>query len=150
MTRKNKGILLLSGAALYYFWLRGIRGIGVSFNGLRLVSIVDDEMRFSLQLSVRNPLLLSVLVNDIVGTIYLMDIPVANIDFPLNQRIYSRSISPITINFDVSKSKLGAALFTNIETGDIRTMLVHFVGYIRVQNIKLKVDKQFTFEDITG
>lgn len=150
MKQKTAGILLLSGVALYYLVLQGIRGIGVSFKGLRVVSIVDDSVRFSVQLYIRNPLLLSVLVNDIVGTIYIMNIPVADVDFPLNQRIHSRSISPVTINFNVSKSKLGEALFANIETGDVRTLLVRFAGYLKISKVKVNVDKQFTFEDIIG
>lgn len=150
MKKKTGGIILLGGAALYYWVLRGIRGISVAFNGLRVLSIVDDEVRFSVQLSIRNPLIVSVLVNDIVGTVYLMDIPVAEVSFPLNQRIYARSVSPVTINFNVSKEKLGEALYANIQTGDVRTLLVRFDGYLKAAKMQLHIDKQFTFEDLVG
>ena len=150
MKKKTGGIILLGGAALYYWVLRGIRGISVAFNGLRVLSIVDDEVRFSVQLSIRNPLIVSVLVNDIVGTVYLMDIPVAEVSLPLNQRIYARSVSPVTINFNVSKEKLGEALYANIQTGDVRTLLVRFDGYLKAAKMQLHIDKQFTFEDLVG
>ncbi len=148
MKKRNKGILFLGGAALYYWVLRGIRGVSVAFKGLRVISVVDDTIRFSVQLFIHNPLLISVLVNDIIGTIYIMNIPVAEVDFPLNQRIQSRSVSPVTINFNVSREMLGEAMYQNIMTGDIRTLLVRFTGYLKAANVRVNVNKQFTFEDL--
>lgn len=150
MTKQTAGILLLSGAALWYWVLRGVRAVSVKFEKLRITGIADKKVLFNVSALIYNPLLVTVLVNNIVGDIYIMGIPCAKVNYPLNQRIRSRGTSRITVNFEAYTDQLGEALVTNIATGDIRTMLFQFVGYVTAGGINIKIDKSFTFNDLFG
>lgn len=150
MTNKQAGILLVGGAALWYWVLRGVRAIAVKFERLRLYAVNVGSLSFNISVLIHNPLLISVLVNDVIGDIYIMDVHCATVNYPLNQRIGALSDSRIRLNFDAYPAQLGEALFANISTGDIRTMLFRFDGYVTVGGIRIKVDKSFTFNDVFG
>lgn len=150
MTNRQTGILLVGCAALWYWVLRGVRAIAVKFEGLRVSSVNGGSVSFALSVLIHNPLLISVLVNDIIGDVYIMDIHCATVNYPLNQRIRALGDSRIRVNFDAYPAQLGEALFANIATGDIRTLLFRFNGYVTVGGIRIKVDKSFTFNDVFG
>lgn len=145
----NKGVILLGGAALlWYGVLRGVNAIEVKFEKLRIVKFALSAITFQLSLIIYNPLLVSVLVNEIVGDVYIMGIKVATINQPLNQRIYANKASRFNLLFDVYPNELTQALWANIQTGDIHTMLFRFDGYAVVKNIKIPIDREFTFDEI--
>ncbi|MCM1069933.1 MAG: hypothetical protein NC038_07795 [Paludibacter sp.] len=148
MTNKTAGILLLSGGALWYWVLRGVRAIAVKFERLRLFSVNVGSLSFNISVLIHNPLLVTVLVNEIIGDIYIMDVHCAAINYPLNQRIRAMGDSRLQVNFDVFPEQLGQALFSNISTGDIKTLLFRFDGYVKVGGIRIKIDKSFTFTDV--
>ena len=141
---------LLGIAALWYGVLRGVDAVKVTFERLRVLSVNVGSITFNLSVLVHNPLLIDVLVNDIVGEVSLMNIPCAMVNYPVNQRLHAGKTSRLQVNFDVFSKELGEALFANIQTGNINTLLMRFDGYITVKGIQIPINREFTFNDIFG
>ena len=146
--KSNAAIWIGAGMVLWYGFLRGVRAVKVYFDKLRVVSIAADGIIYRISLAIHNPLLIDVVINDIQGKVYIMDTHVATIDYPVNQRIRSFGTSVFDIQFEAYSDKIGAALWQNIQTGDVHTLLVTFDGYVTVKGVNIHVKKQFTYDDI--
>lgn len=148
MKTKTGVILFGVGTALLYAFRHSADAVQIKFEKLRMVRFAMSAMTFQLTLNIYNPFLFSVLVNEIVGDVYIMGIQVASINYPLNQRINAHKVNRFNILFDVLPTELTQALWANIQTGDIHTMLFRFDGYAVVRGVKIPVDRQFTFDEI--
>ena len=146
--KKSTALILIGASALWYFVLRGVNAIQFAFKRIYLVSFTDTTIDLRLDMLIKNPLLIGAVVNNIAGDIYLDNIQVATVNYPLNQRIAARAVSPVTLFFTASLQQLGQALFNNIQTGSIQTLTVRFVGTITVQGVNLPIDRFFTFNEL--
>ena len=148
MMNKTVGWLLIGGATLWWLISRGIDAVKVSFEQIKLISISSDSISLSLSILVKNPLFFGVLLKDLTGTVYLMDVPCAVVNYPVNQRIKAGATSRLLINIDVLPTQLGSAIWANIQTGNINTLLMRFKGRINVNNVSVPIDREFVLGDI--
>lgn len=147
MSRKA-AIWLGAGMLLWFGVLRGVRAAKVTFDKLRIVKINLGSIVYRISVFVHNPLLIDILVNDIQGEVYIMNEHVATIDYPVNQRIRSFATTGFDVEFEAYTNQLSNAIAENIMTGDPRTLLVMFDGYIVLRGIKIPIRKEFTYDEI--
>ena len=148
MSKVNGAIWLGAAMLIWYGFVRGVRSVKIGFDKLRVVGVTASSIIYRVSLYVHNTLMTDVLVNDIQGTIYMMDIPVAVVNYPVNQLIKAFHTSAFDIQFEAFSDKLGEALWTNIMTGDPHTLTIVFDGYVVIRNVKIPVRKQFTYDEI--
>lgn len=148
--RQSLGILalLLSGLWLVGKWT--LNNIAVNFDKLHFYGIDANTIKLQASLLIQNPLPVSVLVNELYGDVYIMGIQSGALSTIINQRIHANSISEFRINIDIFRETIGEAIWANIMTGDVRTLLVEFQGYIVVEGKQLPVKKTMTYEDLFG
>lgn len=144
------GKVLLAGAAVWFFVLRGANAVKVVFESIAIKNIGVGEITLGISLLVRNPLLVDITIKDIVGDVYIMDVPCAKVDYPVNSKLYGVATNRFNINFKVNQAELSEALWENIQTGDVRTLLCRFVGYVEIGKIRIPLDRTFTFNEIMG
>lgn len=139
--------------ALWYYILRGakalsVRMVDLGFSG---VNLMGETVALRPVFRVVNPLFVSAFVRNVVGELYIMDAKVADVNAIINRPVRANGITDLTVPVDATFSGLSEAVRRNIETGDIRTLLVNFRGYIgigkdRVANIPLNI--ALTWEDM--
>ena len=141
----------LLAASFWYLFLRGVKALRVGLQQLRLVSVESETATLEVMLYVRNPLLVSVLVRDISGTISIMGIPVGTINYPINRRIAAQGVSYIPVQVHISYQALGASLFTNILSGSVQSLLIELQGKVTAGEkipVSVPIRKAWTYNDI--
>lgn len=150
MSRNSAAIWIGVAGVLWFGLLRGVRAARVTFDKLRVVGVQPDGIVYRLRVLIHNPLLFDILVNNIEGTVYVMDAPVAVLNYPVNQRIRSWHTNAFDIQFTASADKLGEGLWQSIQTGDAHTLLITFDGFVTIKGIRIPIYKQFTYDEIMG
>lgn len=151
MTDKKAAYIGLAVAGFWYYFLRGVTALKIGLKQLRITGIDGDTATLEVTLFIQNPLLAQVFVRSVSGTISIMGIPVGTIDYPINRRIKSRSITYLPVRVQISYSALGDALWANIMTGDIQTLIIELQGTITTGEkveIPIPVRKSWTYSDI--
>lgn len=155
MTNKAKGYILLGSAALYWWVLRGVNALVFRFVQLRMtgIDIAADTIQLRATFLFRNPLLISIYLKYIQGEIYIMNQLAAQIDSNILRTLPSRNFAYVDVPISVSISGLGAGVYENIRSGNIRTLLVDFSGKIGVGKDKtagIPVQVTLTWDDIVN
>ena len=151
MTEKQAWIVGLSAAAFWLLVLRGASALKIGLKYIQLISVNGDTATMQVMLYVQNPLIASVLVRSVSGTVSIMGIPVGVIDYPINKRIEARSISYIPVQVEISYSKLGDAIWANIMSGSVQTLSIELDGKITAgeqYSISVPIRKLWTYSDI--
>ena len=148
--RKAIGLGLVA-AGFWYLFLRGASALKLGLKSLRLSGISLESATLEVTLFVRNPLLATVFVREIAGTISVMGVPVGVIDTVINKRIFARSTSYIPVQVQISYAAMGAAAWQNIMSGNVQTLTVEFDGKIKAGerfSVPIPVKKLWTYRDI--
>ena len=151
MSDKQAICIGLAVAGFWYYFLRGASALKLGLKSLRLSGISMDTATLEVTLYVRNPLLATVFVRSIAGTISVMGMPVGVIDTVINKRIYARSTSYIPVHVQISYAAMGAAAWANIMSGNVQTLTVEFAGKITAGEkvaLPIPVKKLWTYQDI--
>lgn len=153
MNNVQKIGLFVGLTSLWYYVLRGakalsVRMVDLGFSG---VNLMGETVALRPVFRVVNPLFVSAFVRNVVGELYIMDAKVADVNAVINRPIRANSVTDLTVPVDATFSGLSEAVRMNIETGDIRTLLVNFRGSIgigkdRVVNIPLNI--ALTWEEL--
>ena len=149
-TRQRIGVSILA-VGVWWFGLRGASALKVGLHSLRLAGIAADTATLEVTLYVRNPLLATVFVRSISGTVSVMGIPVGVVDCPVNQRILARQTTYIPIPVQISYANLGAAAYTNIMTGSVQSLAIELQGKICAGEsvpVNIPIRKIWTYNDI--
>ena len=146
--KRTTGILLLTVAGLWYGILRGVNAVKVTLEKIRWGDIKADGIEFSLAVLIHNPLLVSVTIDNIVGDIYIMDIPCAKVNTPIQQTLAGRATSRVWIDFLLESRLLGEALWQNIQSGDVNNLVMRFAGYVTVKGVQIPIDRVFTLSEL--
>ena len=146
MARKA-AIWIGAGMLLWYGVLRGVKAVRVAFDNLRLISARGNIMLYQISLLVHNPLLVAVTIDDVQGTIYLMNTHVATINYPVHQKIRAFASSVFNIQFEAYSDKIGEAITSSMLTGDVNTLTLRFEGYVDVKGVKIPITKEWTYEE---
>lgn len=148
------GKIIIGGALLWYGVLRGARGLVVkvrdyTFSGL---SLTDNTMQLTLNLLIKNPLLVGVTIKGVTGEVYAQGFQIGSVNTTYNYYIAGGKthILPVIVNLNMS-DVLHAGLM-NIQSGDVRTLTIAFDGYIMAGKYNIKVPLQFEldYNDLVG
>ena len=148
------GKIIIGGALLWYGVLRGARGLVVkvrdyTFSGL---SLTDNTMQLTLNLLIKNPLLVGVTIKGVTGEVYAQGFRIGGVNTTYNYYIAGGKthILPVVVNLNMS-DVLHAGLM-NIQSGDVRTLTIAFDGYIMAGKYNIKVPLQFEldYNDLVG
>ena len=148
---KNKLAIWVGAAAFLWFGLlRGVKAAKVTFDKLRVIDVTANSAVYELALLVHNPTLLDMTIDRIDGTVYMMDIPVAVVDWNVAQHIRSFASSALVVQFEAFHDKIGDAAWVQIQSGDVRSLEVTFDGFITIKGVRIPVKKTFLYDDIVN
>lgn len=154
MNKSSKKIVWLGIIAGVYLIAsrvsRVVRNLAWRFTGVSVIASNNETnsatVRVGLQL--RNSTPVSVLLNSIVGEIYIQGVRVGSVNQAYNMVIQRESITNLDIIFELFWSGVAQAIKTNVLSGDIRNLKFQFVGYLEVEGHKINLNQVITFQDL--
>lgn len=154
MNKSSKKIVWLGIIAGVYLIAsrvsRVVRNLAWRFTGVSVIASNNETnsatVRVGLQL--RNSTPVSVLLNSIVGEIYIQGVRVGSVNQAYNMVIQRESITNLDIIFELFWSGMAQAIKTNVLSGDIRNLNFQFVGYLEVEGHKINLNQVITFQDL--
>lgn len=154
MNKSSKKIVWLGIIAGVYLIAsrvsRVVRNLAWRFTGVSVIASNNETnsatVRVGLQL--RNSTPVSVLLNSIVGEIYIQGVRVGSVNQAYNMVIQRESITNLDIIFELFWSGVAQAIKTNVLSGDIRNLNFQFVGYLEVEGHKVNLNQVITFQDL--
>ena len=150
---KKQAWWIFGAGVVYYYFLRGVRSLQFGIKRFALVSFSDKIAEFEVVFFAYNPLLISLFLRGVKGTIRLMGIEVGIVNYPVNQDVKARSYTYIPVRFTVEYNKIGEGLVEYLKTGNVNTLLIEFEGTIslgRDHIVDVPIKKQITWGDIAG
>ena len=136
---------------LWYGVLRGAKGLIVRIKNysFRSIDIESQTVSLNLNLMIKNPLFVGVTIKGIVGDVYAQGVKVGNINTTYNYYIAGgrTHILPVVVNLNMSD--VGQAAMLNIQSGDIRTLVIAFDGKLLVGNIGIPLQLDLDYNDLT-
>ena len=146
--RNNWAIWTGAAVVLWFGFLRGVKAAKVTFDRLRIIGVGVSSILLQIAVKVSNPTLLDLVVQNIRGDVYIQGIPVAVVNYPVNQRIRPFASSVFRIQIEAFSDKIGEAVWANIQTGDIKSLNVKFDGFVTIKDIDIPISRTFTYEEI--
>lgn len=143
------GVFGLTFLAIYM--KHRIDSIGLSLRNLTLISYDSDTKTALLNLvvSVRYPLPFDVLAKHLTGMLYIQGAPVASIDTEVNRYLRSDAENLMTIPVSVDITQLGTGIWNNIQTGNVRTLMLQLDARLTTNVIPISLHRVLTWEDLT-
>lgn len=144
---------IFGAGVFYYYFLRGVKSVKFGIDRFSLVTLGEAAATFEVRFFVYNPLLVSLFLRGVAGTIKLMGIEISSVDYPINQDLKARKYTYIPIRFTVEYDKLGDGLLAYLKTGNVSTLLIEFDGSIAVGRenvVDMPISKQITWGTIIG
>lgn len=144
---------IAAGAALlYYGILRGARGlvVGVHSYSFRSLDIVNGTVSLTLNISVKNPLLVGLTLKGVVGKVYMQGQEVGYVNTTFDYYLSGGHTHIIPVIVNLQTAGLGQAVLLNIQSGDIRTLTIAFDGklYVGDYNIGVPLQLNLNYNDL--
>ena len=144
------GSWLLGGVAALAFLGKQKLSFGVKSVLLR-GAITKDIIPLRVLVWIGNSTIVSVLVRSLSGVLLCNGQTVASIAQPINKRIAANSYIEQAIMIDLHNQESLAALFANVQSGDINNLAFELVGEVVVGEqwpVGIKFNRIFTWSDI--
>lgn len=148
------GRIIIGGTLLWYGVLRGARGLVVKvrdyvFSGL---SLTNNTMQLTLNLLIKNPLLVGITIKSVVGDVYAQGFRIGGVNTTYDYYIAGGKTHILPVVVDLNMGDVLNAGMININSGDIRTLTIAFNGYIMAGKYNIKVPLQFEldYNDLMG
>lgn len=144
------GSWLLGGVAALAFFGKQKLSFGVK-NVLLRGAITKDIIPLRVLVWIGNSTIVSVLVRSLSGVLLCNGQTVASIAQPINKRIAANSYIEQAIMIDLHNQESLAALFANVQSGDINNLAFELVGEVVVGEqwpVGIKFNRIFTWSDI--
>lgn len=154
--QKKEKILWLGVVTGAYLLLtrvrRAVRNLAWRFGGLDVIASNNETNSCTIRLLVqlRNSTPISIRLNSISGELYAQGVRIGVVNQSANQLIQANSISNVDIIGELYWDGVAQAIKTNILSGDVRNLNFEFVGYLEVENRKIKIDQLITFQELIG
>lgn len=143
------------GLGLGFLWLgvlRGAKGLIVRVKNYTFNSInTDGTISLNLNLLIKNPLLVGVIIKSVIGEVYAQGFKIGDVNTSYNYYIAGgrTHILPVVVNLNFSS--ISQALLLNIQSGDIKTLTVAFNGELIAGKYNIPIPLQFEmdYNDLT-
>lgn len=143
------------GVGLGFIWI----AIRVAINNLVVgvqkvllagLNIEQGIVQLQVNVSIKNPLPIGVTVKDVVGDVYLQGVKVGVVKTAFDYYLGGSKVHVLPVIVTLTASGVGQALWKNIQTGDVKNLVIDFDGKIKVTDVNIGVPLQFSlkWEDI--
>lgn len=133
---------------LYYGVLRGAKGLVVKVHGysFRSFDAADGTVSLTLNLMIKNPLLVGLTIKGVQGDVYAQTNKVGTINTTFDYYLAGGKthILPIVVNLNMGDVATAAAW--NIQSGDIKTLTVAFDGKVLIGKYGVPVPVQIEMD----
>ena len=140
--------------ALWLAYKVAARGlvVGVSKVLLKGIDLSQGVAQVQLNVSVRNPLPFGVKVKDLTGDVYAQGVRIGYVNTVFDYLLGAERVHTLPVIVNLTAQGMGEALWKNIQTGDINTLILDFNGNLHVTNagIAVPVDLSFNWKDLVG
>lgn len=142
------GLFSLTAAAIYF--KHRIDSIGISLRNVSLVSVDQNSKTAALNLvvSVRYPLPFNTYAKRLTGTLYIQGARVATIDTIVNRYLQPDGENIINIPVTINYQQLAQGVWANIQTGNVRTLLIQLDARLTTNILPISIHKTLTWEDM--
>ena len=144
----------IGACLLYYGVLRGAKGLQVKMHSYEFkgVDVASGTIRLDLNILVKNPLLVGLLLKSVQGDVYVQGIKAGYINTLLDYTISGGKthIIPLVVNLKIAE--LGQAVLANINSGDVNSLSVKFDGRLFIGNygVSVPVTIEKGYKDLVG
>lgn len=152
MSKQNKKLAWwafgLTSLAIYL--KHRIDSISIRIKNLSLVSIDQEQKTAAINLvvSVKYPLPFTTLAKRLTGSLYIQGARVATIDTMVNRYLQPDGENIINIPVTVNYQQLAAGVWANIQTGNVRTLLIQMDARLTTNILPISIHKTLTWEDL--
>lgn len=133
---KTKDIIAWAGVAAtaWYGVLRGAKALFVGVTGFHFSSIrlSEYEATFVLDFVIKNPLFVGLVLDKIVGDVYIQGIKCGRVDNLYQYYVAGGKTHKIPVVVTLDLTNLSQAVIANIISGDVNTLTVSFNGSVSV------------------
>ena len=140
--------IIIGLGLLYYGVLRGAKSLIIkvksySFAG---VDIVNGTVSLYLNLLIKNPLVVGVQIKGAIGDVYVQGHKVGYVNMSYDYYLAGghTHILPVVVNLNMGDVAQGALL--NIQSGDIRNLLIAFDGKVYAGKNMIGIPVQFELD----
>ena len=146
--------IAIGAGLLYYGVLRGAKGLKVQMYSYEFkgVDVLNNTIQLDLNILVKNPLLVGLLLKSVQGDVYVQGIKAGYVNTQLNYTISGgrTHILPIVVNLRISD--LGQAIIANIQSGNVQSLSVKFDGRLYVGDYGVSIPLQIEkgYNDLVG
>ena len=139
---------------LYYGILQGAKGLVIrvysfAFKG---VNLADNTVSLSLNLLVKNPLLVGLTLKAISGDVYVQGNRVGYVNTTYDYYLGGGMSHVIPVVVNLNMSDVGQAALLNIQTGAIQNLTISFDGkvYVGSMNVPIPLQLDLNYKDLVG
>lgn len=140
---------VMFGLGLLWFGvLRGAKGLVIRINNyqFRSVNLSDGTIALTLNISIKNPLIVGLTIKGIKGTVYAQGTPVGTVNTAYNYYLAGGKTHILPVIVDLNMGGMLNAASLNIQSGDVKTITVAFDGKIYVGNWNVGVPLQLEMD----
>ena len=149
----NKWLQIGVGAALlWYGILRGARGLVIKLKSYQFnsVNLSDYTMQLTLNLLIKNPLLVGVTIRGIIGDVYAQGEKIGTVNSSYDYYLSGGATHVLPVTINLRMGDMTRAAIMNINSGDVKTLTVAFNGkiYAGKYNVGLPLQFELNYNDL--
>lgn len=147
---KLKAWLLFGLAGSVVYLKHRLDAITMRLQSIGIVNIDTTNRVATLNLVVDliYPLPFGLTLKTLTGDLYIMGKRVAVVKNVLNRYLSPSSVTPITITVDVDLAQLAEGVLANIQTGNIRSLLIQLDARATTNLLPISLHKTFVYDDL--
>lgn len=133
---------------LWYGILRGAQGLVVRLNNytFRSIDLAGGTVSLNLNLLVKNPLVVGLLIKGVIGDVYAQGFKVGTVNTLFDYYLAGGKTHILPVIVDLNMMDVGQAALLNIQSGDIRSLSIAFNGKMYVGSWKVAIPLQFELD----
>lgn len=133
---------------LYYGVLRGAKGLVVKVQSyaFRSLSVADGTVSLTLNLLIKNPLLVGLTIKGIQGDVYAQTNKVGSINMAYDYYLAGGKTHILPVVVNLSMGDVATAAAWNVQSGDIQTLTVAFDGKVLIGKYGIPVPVQIEMD----
>lgn len=132
---------------LYLAFKIAVKGLVVDVSKVLFkgIDLANMTAQVQLNISIRNPLPVGVKVHDVVGEIYAQGVQVGYVNTVFDYMVAGGRTHVLPVIINLTAQGLGEALWKNIQSGNIQSLVIDFDGKLHVTNMNIAVPLELSF-----